>query len=152
MASLPGLSSSWGYLNGVNPRLVTTCWQSRVWLRELPKILSLVRWHSKVRDTGASHKNITAYQRYTNLFAPQPSPALKPVLKNQYCACAVISIKCGMCQVSAGWRSCAIIADICGWYLINILVPSRLTHFWVRVQKFLYDAVSASVIIWVPRC
>ena len=84
-------------------------------------------------------KNITAYQRYTNLFAPQPSPALKPVLKNQYCACAVISIKCGMCQVSAGWRSCAIIADICGWYLINILVPSRLAHFWVRVQKFLYS-------------
>ena len=62
MASLPGLSSSWGYLNGVNPRLVTNCWQSCV-----------NAWYSNVRDTSASHKNITAYQRYTNRSRNLPS-------------------------------------------------------------------------------
>ena len=112
----------------------------RVWQNgEIVGGVLFIATEQKQKKAYRIKKNITAYQRYTNLFAPQPSPALKPVLKNQYCACAVISIKCGMCQVSAGWRSCAIIADICGWYLINILVPSRLAHFWVRVQKFLYS-------------
>ena len=56
-----------------------------------------------------------------------------------------------MCQVSAGWRSCAIIADICGWYSINILVPSRLAHFWVRVQKFLYSLFKIKSLTWKCR-